>query len=642
MTKSPYLRASLVQATLEHVPPLIRQSLLEQRSFREEFGLGIDAVVKFDDLDISIQRSELFQAIRDVLDDRPGVAVTDTDGKNWTISAESEKGEQPRILIADDDQRYILPDFTALSPNSATRLRSLEKAASNVNLPEQATTAWHDTLSERSLEDEEVDQFLSEFRDTPVQAARLIRTEFQEGQSSVSSLVSASRRYYARLVGEYDESTSISDYAARTGSEFIKGLLERLPYEGFLASLLLSSHSLLTAEISIEQLKDEDIARAFEFLIERGDRLSQMGAIEVGLRVLPERPEIEPLLVRLVEQIRNDDVNNTSSQFKLLSALFILVDGELSRIRCFSDAPPFYRRLASLAQASLIQREAVAATVEPAHLYEWALSNRIEQFYLQSLADMRLEPHWKPDFADASHMKADFCGRLVSAGKTFEKNITTNELRLLLLGSESDNILSKTEPLFAFLPGPLEGSEVNPNVLPEHMSEELRATMEAENIGSSSLIELIAKSWLYRVDESYAEMASVAVQRAKHQIKDIENRSQLIAILRGLADIAAVSRGQPLADELRILVRRYRRDKQHALTIEEALNICLVASASRSGLKDWLDCVGDWLTELAFEDFQNNEGELFYSRLQRLCHAVPELWVSCGKADAALAAYSAL
>ena len=111
--------------------------------------------------------------------------------------------------------------------------------------------------------------------------------------------------------------------------------------------------------------------------------------------------------------------------------------------------------------------------------------------------------------------------------------------------------------------------------------------------------------------------------------------------LNGLATVAAASRGQALADELRILVRRYRRDTEYALSIEEAIRICLVASASRADLNEWRDYVGDWLTELAFGDFQGNEGKAFYSHLQCLCHAVPELWVSCGKADAALTAFNA-
>jgi len=640
MTNSPYVRSSVAQAALEHVPPVIRQTLLEQRDFCEEYGLKADAVLAFGDTGISIQRSGLFEAIRVVLGDRSEVVVTDTDGRDWKVFTEGAAGEQLRMLISSNGQRHNLQDFTVLSPDGATRLRSLEEAASDVNLPANVVAAWRNILSERSLEDDEVDQFHSEFRDTPVHIARSIRAEIHKGQSNASSLVPPSRRYFTRLVGEYDDSSTIRDYAAGAGKNFMEGLASWRPYDGFLSSLFLSSHSALTAEIGVEHLDDKDIVRAFEFLVERGDRLSQLGAVEVGLRILPERPEIEASLVRLVEQIRDDDVDGPMSGFKLFSALFIFVDGELSRTRLLTDCPPFYRRLASLAQAALIQRETVADPIEIDSFCEWALNIRGEQFYLQSLADMRLEPRWKPEFAEASQMKADFLGRLMIAGKNYEKNIASSELWELLVGSEAGSLHSQIEFPHPYFPGPLEGQEASPNPLPDELTETVEAQLKADEVGPSSFIALVNSALIFRVDQSQAEMAAEALKIGRHRLANIEDRSQLLAILNGLATVSAVSRGQALADELRLLVRRYRRDTRYALSLDESLRICLVASASRSDLKDWRESVGDWFTELAFEDFQGTEGASLYSHLQCLCHVVPALWVSCGRADAALAAYN--
>ena len=61
-----------------------------------------------------------------------------------------------------------------------------------------------------------------------------------------------------------------------------------------------------------------------------------------------------------------------------------------------------------------------------------------------------------------------------------------------------------------------------------------------------------------------------------------------------------------------------------------------MAAASRADLIEWRDFAGGWLTELAFGEFTSEEGAVFRSHLQYLFHAVRELWVSCGKADAAL------
>ena len=296
---------------------MIRTTLIEKREFREEYGFKADALIVFGDTDISIQRSELFDAIRKVLASRAELAVTDTLGREWKVFAERGKGEQPIVAIACGQQRHNLPDFTVLSPDSATRLRSLNETADDVNLPASARDVWRVILSERDLEDEEVDQFHSEFRDTPVHIVRSIRAEIEKAKSSVSSLIPPSRRYFERLIGEYDGSASIRDYAVGRGKNIMEELSEWRPYDGFLFSLFLSSHSALTAEISVERLEDKELIRAFDFIEKRGDVISQLGVIEVGLRILTKVPGIEPLIIRIIEKIRDDDVDSEMSEFRL-------------------------------------------------------------------------------------------------------------------------------------------------------------------------------------------------------------------------------------------------------------------------------------------------------------------------------------
>ena len=134
-------------------------------------------------------------------------------------------------------------------------------------------------------------------------------------------------------------------------------------------------------------------------------------------------------------------------------------------------------------------------------------------------------------------------------------------------------------------------------------------------------------------------MAAKALRLANYRVANVEDQSQLLGILNGLATVAAVARNPALADDLRILVRRYRHDPQFGFSIEKAMRICVVASASRENLFEWREFAGEWLTELAFDELEGDEGEILHSHLQSLLHAVPELWTSCAKAEAALKAY---
>ena len=641
MTNSPYVRAVATQVALGLVPPLIRNTLIEDAGFREEYGLTYDAVISFGDNGISVQRSELYDAVRKFFSGALVNEVSDKNGQKWEIKNISGEGELPSLVLSCGKQRLILPKLVGLCQDSTTRLRYLDEAASDVNLPSSIQEVWRNVLSARALEDDEVDVFHCDLHDTPVEQARSIRNEIVGGQSSLPSLVPTSRRYYERLIGSFDGSASIRDYAVGNGKTFFEQLSAWRPYDGFMASIYLSSHSALTAEINVGQLDSEDLLRAFDFLDKHGDRISQLGAIEVGLRIISSRPEIEPMLIRLIEQIRDDDVDGQDSGFNLISALFILVDGELSRTRLFTNEPPFYRRLAALSQAALIHRQLVNSGVDIDSYCEWALRNRGEEYYLQSLVDMRMEPRWNPNFAVASQMKAEFFGRIMITAMNYEQNIKGGKLADLVLSSNSGSLNSLSEFPSPYYPGPLEGTEDTRNILPAEISEAIETQLGAEEVAPSSFIALVNSVLIFRVGADHAESAAKALKLGSYRLANVEDRSQLLATLNGLATVAAIARSCELADELRILVRRYRRGAQYALSIDEVMRICLVAASSRADLNDWRDFAGDWLTELAFGDFEGNDGEVLHSHLQCLCHTVPELWVSCGRADAALMAYNA-
>ena len=452
-------------------------------------------------------------------------------------------------------------------------------------------------------------------------------------------MVPPSPRYFERLVGAYDGSVSVQDYAGENGRQLFERLSEWKPYDGLLFSLFLCSHSSLTAEINTEHLGDEDVLRAFDYLEKHGDRISQVGAIEVGMRILPERPGIESILIRLIEQIRDDNVEHTSSGFKLFSALFSLVDGELSRTRLLSEKPPFYRRLASLAQAALIHRQYLGAGVSEDAFYEWALRARGGAHHLQTFADLRLEPRWTPDLASASQIQADFFGRIMITARNHEDNIKGTKVHAFALGDGPGSLRSLSEFFRPYFPGPLEGGGRSPNPLPTEYAEAISTQLSGKEAQASSFVALVNTAQIFRVGSQQAESAARLLKSSSYRISGLQDKSQLLYVLDGLATVAAVTRSRTLADELRILARRYGRDAQYNLSVEDAMRVCLVAAASCADLNEWREFVGDWLTELAFGKLEKNEGPAFHWCLQYLCHAVPELWVSCGRADAALEAF---
>ena len=641
MANSPDLRSALALGALSVQAPLVQDALLEDREFRDEYGIEMDGVLAVGEADRAFSSSVLCGAVRKALSSTLVQGVADTEGREWKVERTQAEGELPQLLLYRDGERLTLPlEFVALSSDREARLELLEGAAIHVNLPRETVEFWRGILRERPLDDYEVQHLQADRLDTPVARRNAIRMEIERGEGSPSTLVPSSRRYFERLVGKYDGSKSINDYAGGGGKAVFQELAAWRPVDGLLLSLLLSSHSSLTDQISVNHVGKKDLLGSLDYLAKHGDRISQVGAIEVGFRILNSRPEVEQALCRLIREIREDGDSDQANGFKLLSALFWFVDGEISRMRLFPDEPPFYRRLAALSQAALIHRQLVELGVDAKPFIDWALG--WSPWHLtQSLADMRCEPGWRPEFAGESQVKADFLGRILIAGRRFEANIRGTDIYDQVFGEDTSSVESLSNPVYSFLPGPLEGVEENRPAIPSELAGRVEAELEAEEAGKSTFVSLANLALIYRIDPKYAELAGEAVKRAGHRLAEVQDSAELFGVVNGLATVAAVARSPELADQLRILCRRYRGDGEHSLGIQETLVICLVAGASRTGLEEWMEYVGDWLTELAFGELEEGEGRTAYAFLTGLCHAVPELWIHCGRAEAALKAFNA-
>lgn len=639
---SPQIKSELAKMALRHVPTLIRNDLLADPSFLEEHGVGDATVLSFSEFGISLNRSDLFDAVRIAMSNSTAVEFADLEGQIWQVKNVNSAGELPKLQVSRDDRGFILPDLSALSPDVKIRLRHLDEMSADVNLPIVSREIWRSILTERGLKDYEVDLFFNDFRDTPIEVARSIRNEIANKHIDVSTLVPASRRYYERLVGVYDGSTDVREYAAKVCRTLFGQLSSWRPSEGFLLSLLLVSHSSVSDQIDVSQLSGKEFIDALAFLEKSGDRISQLGAIEVGLRAVLLLPEIRPNLIHLIQLIFDDKVDEPNSGFKLLSALLILVDGELSRTRLFSGEPPFYRRLIALSQAALIQRQLVNSNIDLANFCEWVTSQGGGQFFVQTLVDMRLEPRWNPDYSVAMQIKADFVGRLMNVARMFGSETGESELSDLIFSKVMSSFNSQGDLVRSYLPGPLEGNIESISAVPPEIIESIQEQLGKEEMSPASFIALVNSALLFHVDADQVELAARALKLGNHRLQNITDSPQLAVILNGLAIVAAVSRSRLLADELRILARRYRYDPQFPLSIEEILRICLMSSASIPDLIEWRDYVGGWITELAFGDLRDKEGEILAAYLHYLLQIVPELWVSCGRADAALQAYNSI
>ncbi len=627
---------------LSFVPPLVRESLLEDKTFVHDLEIQLEPVLSLGTVDSSFIRSELYGAVRKALVTQEKQTVLDTVGKEWQIEQENKENDHIQVILSIGEKLFTLPDeILALSPSRQVRLTTFDAIAAKFFLPSKTRKHWRKRIEKRPLQDDEYDDFRNEFSDTPVSIAQSLRYELKSGSLEKSSLVPHSRRYFERLIGKYDNSPTLDDFVKNNLPQKLAEPMGYSAFDGLLHILILSSHSTITDLIDVSSLGEEEIVRAFNFIAQYGDLTSIVGAIEVGLRILPECSGIKEAIVRMIRKVNEDDAEGAKSNFVLFSTLYILVYGELARTRLLSDTPPFYRRLAALSQAALIHRQCIGSNLDIKKFNTNVLGEYIELFFMQSYVDMRLEPRWYPDLVDPRQIKADFCGRIMLAAKKFENAIQGSGLYELILSESPDSVYSTNDKLSPFFPSPLEGRIEQRDVLPG-LAEAIEKQLAANDLSPASFIALINSTFFFHTEKEHVDLAAKSLATANHRLKNVEDRNQLVMIFRSLAIAAGITRSENLAKELRILTRRYRNDSQYVLTLEEEVAICLISGASYEKYTDWITFVGEYLTELAFSDLDEKEGQALLFHIHSLCHIAPELWVTCGRADAALMAYNAI
>lgn len=632
------IRQAVVQTALLYLPPTMRESVCDDAGFRERYLPPGDYILRLQNDAASFRRSALTRAVRLVLAGAWEKKLPDTGGRRWKLRSRVTRNGPPALLLSRGPELRQLPlSFGTLSPDRSARLQLLRDAESALNLPIDRVKHWHDILEDRPLNDDELVEYLNDVFDTPVDTAMTLSDTVRAGGFNIAALVPSSRRYFRRLVGEYDGSSTVHAYAAGTGKSHLEALCRWNPSDGFIHGLYLASDPALTSCLSVEQTDRAQFASLLQRVRDSGDRMSQVGALEVGLRVLSRVPEIATILEELVEFIRDDDATGSNSNIVLLSSLFRLVDGQLSRTKLFSREEPYYRRLAAFAHSAILHGAILDSPIDREQFIDWACGDNRVQSTLQDYIDMRTEPYWNLHLAAPTQLKAQLVGRILLAANHFSESLEDHEkLRNLLVTLPAClTVDNKDQSLGMVMRGPLDGRRPAVEKPPASVDREIRKRLNSEEVTPSSFVPFANAALLYDIDDDLAALAATRLRRVSFELHD--KRSAVVSIVLALAVAAAVCRSTTLADAVRDLALRHVADDRPQLSLAEKLDVVLTLSATRSDETEWARSVGGTLEQLAFNDLEKQERQLLHSYIRQLCQLKPELWTYCARADAAVA-----
>lgn len=635
-------RAAVGEAGLSLAPKILRQEMQNDPDFLKSFGLSLHAegTITFGS-GPQFTASELYALITKIEDGRKPLPLNDEKGKQWSVSIEADGDGCKFLRFAENNNSIDWLEGALLLKDEDARQHAFRRLAKNVALPEKDKLRWKNILSKQPASNNEMSDLIENIYDTPIRFIDSLNVSLRLGETPVELFIPRNKRYYERLIGDIGEASTLYEHAKNGVLNNIKRLITWDQRDGLLLALVTASHSEFISVISLKDIAKDNAIEVFDLLVECGDMISRLGAIQMALPLLTDRPELVSSVEKLINIICVEDPETNTDGYSDLCRLFIFVESEISRLGILRDDPPFFRRMASFAQASLIQRQFLIEGVDLTEFRKWVDKGFGPQFYAQSLVDMRSAPRWHPELIHPKQLKQEFIGRLLGTGETFKEQVKKANLTdFFSSNSESEGSLSSVADFpKPFFPGPLEGNLPQSQSIPDELFAIINEQLNEPKLSSKSFIAAVNLANIFMIEADLAIRISELLKKGRYHLHKIDDVEELVAILSGLARIAAVTRSIALSQDVRILVQKYRSNSSLRIPISSVYSILFIAASAHVEVADWCVFIGDSLSQLAFSSLTKDEAGELHALIRYVCKAEPELWTTIGIADAALSAF---
>lgn len=614
MANSESERAYIASNCINLFPSLVKAEILSDIKLLEELGVATDATISFGEKDIAFSRNALFKIIGSAFENtEKEFCLEDKNNNLWSLR--SIPGERLAFSLTNGDEQIINESFWPLCADVDMRLKILEAEAKNLGLPKDELERWVTVLSELTVSDENVSALLLDLDCSPNNTEALLRLEFQGPSNKISTLVPNDIRYYERLVGKYCGSINIEEYCNEELKRYFDNRIENEVTEN---DLLLCLHNSISKVVSIGLVDDASYQSIANRAIQTCHPILLVSCLEIG--ILKFADSSGTLIKALFECISSV---KTIENLRLFCSMTVFVDGELARLQIFRGMPPFYRRLASLAQSALIVKVALEEGVAFDKVERWAIQQRGMYFLCQSLVDLKEESRWLPTYLTAEQFINELYGRIYNACQGADKSEVVEYLQKEFQSGSQLNMSS-------FLPGPLEGKST-PAVVPDEISNLLGKHIQGEASLESYRV-LMNSAPFWKIDEEYLERAVSLLENAQHKLAAVSDKDSVYQVLNGLAQVACMTRSRRLAESVMILSRLYRDYIDVDSEPENYLALGVLAGAAFEDKESWAEYIGQWCTELAYLPISEEAIVRIEVMLERLCIIEPYLYYTSSKA----------
>jgi hypothetical protein len=448
------MKAELIAKYLwNHQPYPVRRRLLENKDFISSYNLRPTAVIKIGGK-IHVNQNEILPAIRQALEQKKSVPLSDLDGKKHFVRL--DQGHLQFESVSKELEAR-LDDFLILSPNREVRTRKLKQLIDTLGPMAPDFSGLISEAEKGELSYDQAYELLYEFSCGVAALQNHTKSAFNSQQATLENLVPSSLAYYDYFCGPNPGNLDPEEYFGSVLPSYRKALIQRNIVDGLDVCLQGALRDDLMPGDWTIGYTDDELWDSLEACDPFRDPFALLGTLDIALyRQKDERygSFAEKALTTLVkdEFPRNDGID----VYELLSMFAGLILNRINVIEGGALRPPYWKRMCAWIQAGFVIRQTQKLVLDLEGMKNWVSSNMTQAGNFACLLDLQHEPMFQATEMSRSSFRKEVLGRLYVARDRHKK-----DQRDIPKSDDIDDAISRLKdqgsPLGWALPGPLEG-----------------------------------------------------------------------------------------------------------------------------------------------------------------------------------------
>ena len=391
------LNAKIARLQLSGLPDAIAKRVLQHEdvSTLAELGsadVGAIGTFHFSDIREALSNCE-FGAPKDIPRRRGGGVITLVRLETGLHAARHADGPE-----------VVLPEFALLDPAEDVRLRAYSEIVSRAKPSWPNCSFWRAVLIERPLSDSEFGRVINELQHIGERELAHISAVVERGSLGVSDLIPDTLSYYESLVGRIATTEPVDTYVAAVLVPHLARVICADTAWGLRCIRGVSISSRIDAVAITGPITNDDLLAALRSMGSGPTPFSKLVTFQIAQSRAASDARFDGLKNQALDKLLEHASSNGSEHARdeLFPAFMRLTLNTISLNEELALAPPYWRRLAAFAHATVLLETGNFQNWDAAKLIAWCDAQNSLDSAAAGILDLVRSPLWRSDLQTAS------------------------------------------------------------------------------------------------------------------------------------------------------------------------------------------------------------------------------------------------